>query len=373
MHHDQNIRINKKYKILIPILLIIIIITIFFIFQQDYSKTYNINDYEIIEKYNSKTKRYSFLIVKYNETYELNFTHDYLFTKNLITNIEEKTNDKEKCILPTLQKELSTTPLCKNDTENIDYTLTDIEYDNFPKTKEQQEKNIEDIKIYTNLNHNYLLWKYNNLLYIDQDKNETIKLFNNDYYNIDLATKINNYFFIPDYDSGYEFQTVYLINIQTLKPELWKLNYELSTNSTILGTYQNNIYILDKKDKIEYELDIQKRTMKIVGNENKDGIIYENDKIKKVSILKIINDDIKFTNHYDQNYILENNKIYLQTQNTKTLITNQYIDKIIAQNDTYIYYLVKDNLYYYDIFQKETKVLQYFEWNFNNNNNIFIY
>ena len=66
--------------------------------------------------------------------------------------------------------------------------------------------------------------------------------------------------------------------------ETWQLNYDISFESYILGTVDNYIYIVDKKNKTEYRLDIKTREMKVVGNDTNGGITYNNSKYEDISM-----------------------------------------------------------------------------------------
>lgn len=354
------------------IILLLIMLIVFFQIPKNYNKKYKIDNYEIQESFNSKSKRYNITLVKDDKIFDYNFTNKYI-GKKIIKNIEEITSDNTYCIKISLKKNDDVIK-CINDLGNIDYHLvSDIDFSNYKKNIDNLNKQIDNITLYNLVNKSYLIWNYNSFKYIYNDEVTNFNLFNSDYYNISLATKINDYLVIPNYDSLYNFKELILINLKNKSKDTWKLNYDVSFESYVLGTYKDSIYLVDKKNKVEYELNIKKREMNIIGTEERDGKILIDNKFEKISMYKLVNNILSFENNYDQEFIIDNNNLYLKTNNTKELISNKNISKIIYQNNDYVYYLVSDTLYYYDYSLGEVRVMKNFEWNFNSNNIIFIY
>ena len=56
----------------------------------------------------------------------------------------------------------------------------------------------------------------------------------------------------------------------------------------------------------------------------------------------------------------------------KTLVSKD-VDKLLVTNNNYAYYLRDDNIYGYKISTGEKLIMSNFEWNFNNDNILFIY
>ena len=329
---------------------------------------YKINDYSIKEIFNNKDKRYNLSITKDDVVYEYNFDSKNN-GKKIIDSIDDTSNDNYSCIIVSI-KDNYKLPICNA----IDYRLVSgIDFSEFKKEYNEDPKTVDKTYVYNTLGKTYLVWNYNNFSYISDKETSNIDLFKSDYYNINISTTINDYLVLANYDSLYNFKELILINMKNKSKETWELNYELSFESYVLGTIDNYIYIVDKKNKIEYRLDIKKREIKIVGTDSKGGITYNSGNYDDVSMYKLINNEAEFEYGYDQKYVIENDKLYLKTKNTKTLLSNNKISKLIYQNNNYVYYLVDDTLYYYSVLEGEVKIMKNFEWNFNNNNVIFIY
>ena len=166
----------------------------------------------------------------------------------------------------------------------------------YPKIVEEK---YENYKIH-NQNEKILIWSYKGFNYLNKDKVEFIKIFNKDIYEIPLATKINNYIVIPDYEQEHYFNKLYILNLDTLEVDKWNLKYEISFDSYIQGINDKSIYLIDKKSKKQYELVPHKKKMRIIAKQNGQATKYEKGKISKVSINKLITKEQTF--NYEKNY-----------------------------------------------------------------------
>ena len=130
---------------------------------------------------------------------------------------------------------------------------------------------------------------------------------------------------------------------------------------------------MDKKTKIEWEVDPKKQRMRKVGTETKEGKIYQNGDWEKVNVTKIINDNSKFITEEIYHYEIEDGLYvsYLNQPNKKK-ISNNKVKEIVAIVEDTVYYIVGHSLYSYSEATGENEILSYFEWNFNYKNMIFI-
>lgn len=371
-------KIRKEIKILFFIILLSIILLIFLlnIFKtKSYSVEYDLDGFEISENYDSKQEIYYYELKKDNIKYNFVYESKYIKNDKLIKNIKEYKKEEYTCY--KVQSDyISTNLICKENDEIIDYRLLPEsikEEFNIDSLSKEYEKELENYKLYTD-NNSLFIWSYKGYNYINEDTNKYIKIFDKDIYSIPLATKINNYIIIPDYEQKYNFNKVYIINTDNLELDEWELDEEISFDSYILGYNDRSLFLMDKKNEKEYELVPHKKKMRIVAKGNKKGIIYENGEEKKYSLSKIINDEMKFTYYNPYNYELIDNTLYLKylDSDIKTKISNNKVDKIININKDEIYYLSKDKLYKYNLDKGEILQIEYSEWEFNNDNSIII-
>lgn len=375
---------KKKYRLkksaitilVIFIFLIALLIILSLFNSKSYSVEYNIFEYDISENYDKDKELYYFEITKDKLTYSFIYEKEYLKEKKIIKDIKEYSEDDYTCI--TIDGSLiKSYPLCNYKSEIIDYHLVPdklkeriSEYIKTPASIEKQEQHYE---IY-NTEDELLVWSYTGFNHIKDGNSNLIELFKNDIYEIPLSTKIQNYLFIPDYEQKYNFNKAYVIDLETLKVEEWKLKYEISFDSYILGTNDKSIYLIDKKNKIEYELVPSKQKMRILAKNNNQGILYNKGNIQKELITKLVTKEYAFTYDKNYNYTLDNKTIYLNYLDSpiKTKISNQEITEIVYSSNDNVFYLVEDTLYRYNLKYGETKIMKYSEWTINYKNLIFI-
>lgn len=375
---------KKKYRLkksaitvlVIFIFLIALIILLSLFNTKSYSVEYSIFDYDISENYDKDKKLYYFEVTKDDITYPFIYESEYQKERKIIKDIKEYKEEDYTCLRidGSLVKSY---PLCSYKEQIIDYHLVPdtikekiSEYIKTPSSIEKQEGHYE---IY-NTEDELLIWSYKGFNYIKNGKSKMINIFKDDIYEIPLATKINNYLFVPDYEQKYSFDKAYIIDLETLKVEKWKLKYEISFDSYILGTNDRSIYLIDKKNKLEYELVPEKQKMRIIAKQSSQGTLYKNGSIYKESMSKLVTKEYSFTYLRPYNYTLINKKIYLNylDSTTKIKISNQDITDIVYISNDNVYYLIEDTLYRYNLKYGETKIIKYSEWNINYKNLIFI-
>lgn len=375
---------KKKYKLkkgriacLIFFIIFIISSILFFVNKtKSYTIAYDIKDYKINESYDKDNEVYYYEIEKNDIKYNFIVEQKYLKERKLISSIKEKVFEDYKCYL-IKSDYFETNPLCSKNDTIIDYHLIPSEFKENIKTKNYTKTlNIEEenYQIET-LKDDILIWNYKGFNYITDNKIENIKLFDKDIYNISLATLINDYLFIPNYEQDYNFNEAYVINLKKLSVQKWTLDYEISYESYIAGVNENSIFLIDKKNKLEYELVPHREKMRIVGTSTKKGYIYTNGKQIKKSLLTLSNEEQTFTYQNNYKFYLKDNILYLSylDNKIKTKISNNEVKEIVYINNDCIYYIADDSLYFYDLEYGETKLITYSEWNFNYNNMIFIY
>lgn len=353
------------------IIVILILFLNFFLnmIPNSYKKVYKTNKYKVTEEYNKKNKVYNFTIVNGSDSFKMTIKKKYITKKRLITKIKKIKINNGYCLVPT-GKKLDFYPVC---IQNGTYKSYHLIYELKGKISKSYYKEVKTIdKSYDALDVNYLnkkkylIWNYRYFYYLDNKKVEKIHLFDSDYYQIDLATQINKYLFVPNYDEGFSFNKAYVINMDNGDLEDWDLNIDISLESRILGVYKKSIYLLDEKNEVLYEIVPHKMKIRKV-----EGKILEGNKFKKYSIKDIINNNLSFNYNGDYNYTIKNNMLYLE--NSNTLLSNNHVSKIIHKDNDTVYYLVGDNLYMFNPLYGNVLLINNFEWSFNNNNMIFIY
>lgn len=360
---NKSMQALKQKSKLIALLCIVIIFVLYFILKStNYSVDYEINGVKVIENYLKKEKYYKFELKYDDYTFEVMSFHKYIPKRKLINKIKIKENSEGVC-LNLYSKKLDLYNICANDHGNYTPFIND-------NVKFKTNEEVENIKI-SNLNEkNYFLWNYKEFVFLNNKGSKLIKLFDKDIYKFSLIYQTDNYLLLPDYDSEFKFDKMYLISKKNGKVKEINLRYELYFDSYFLGNYKDKVYLFDKKNEQEYYIDIKKKDIY-----QTDFKIYENNNWQKVSIQKLKNKKLSFSDNNIFIYKLENDKLYGQIKESKNqfLVTNTKVTKIVKIDNLDVYYLVKDTLYYFNPEVGNVPLLKYSEWEFNNDNMIFIF
>lgn len=372
----------KKLKLRKSIIFLIVILLLFSFWllkrnsASSYSLEYKIESYDISENYDKEKKSYYFEIKENNLKYNFIKETKYIKKKKLIKSIRKIEENDTSCLL--VESNLNIYPICRNKEEQIHYHLVNNslkeELKDYFKEKEAEESDYKQYLLY-NQEDKIIVWNYKGFIYFEEGNIEEFPVFNKDIYDIPLATRINEYILIPDYEQDYSFNKIYRINLKKKKIDSWTLKENISFDSYIVGTNNKSIFLVDNKNKIEYELAPHKKKIRIVGSEKKNGIIFKEGKEESISITKLTREKVEFLYKNNYTFTLNNKKLYLSYMDAsiKERISDKEVDKIIKVENEVVYYLVKDTLYKFNKEYGETKVIKYADWEFHHDNLIFFY
>lgn len=353
----------KKLVLTISSLVIIFALFLFFYFRpHNYDLEYTVNDVKVKEIYNNDKKYYQF-ILNYNDMkYSIISKDKYSNKRNLITDIKVSEEDEITCLRPE-SNIVSLYSVCSKDRELISFNYND----NIVKEKQDE---YENIKIYDLETKKYLIWNYKDFILLSNDKKDKIKLFDKDVYNINLVTTYNNYLIIPDYNSSYSFDKLYLIDVNKNKTNEIKLRYSVYFDSYFLGSKKNLIYLYDKKEEQEYYINIKKE--KIYKTSNK---VLVNNEWEKVSSYKLKEEKVSFTEDNVYNYKVINNKLYsyILDEEYLTKVSDMDIKTVVKTNGYDVYFICDNTLYKYNPYDGIKALLSNSEWDFNYTNMVFIF
>ena len=369
---QKTIKFKRRFYLLCLVLLIVILGLYNFFKVKNYTVFYYVDEVKVEESYNKNQKSYLYKFNYDNQDFVWAFKKDYNWQKRMVKQINVLQNEEETCLL-IQSNQLKFYPLCQKNGEQISYLLaSDRMKQNFNVEKiafNEEENKVNDITVYNYFYHHFYIWNYRGFDYLSEDKEKKIELFDEDIYDPKLIVQTDNYILIPDYSFDYYFSKVFLINDTNEKVITWDLKKQIYFDSKILGIIDDEIYLLDNHENIEWKVNLKKRKVEKIGTKNKDGLFLENDWLK-LSLNKIAQKN-QFEGLNAINFISENGlkaKIY-----DKTIILKNEDVKIIGFKNDKVYYLIKDILYEYNLNFGEIKLLSKFEWNFNNQNMIYIF
>ncbi len=367
----------------------IICICIFLILLVVINK-YCTSSYEIkyeVNNFNVSTTFYNnrfYFEIQNGKTFNFDIYGERRFGKKLIDSIKVFKSNGYYCVYPIIEN-TSTYPLCYKDEESFDYHLVDdIKFKDFYKFHELENKIIyeqdNNFAFYNNLDDiTYIaLWKYNGFYLMNGEKLDNIGLLEKDQYDNILCTLINNYLLLPNYNREHIFSDFFLINLKNGHKDNIKSKYDIDYDSYIAGTFKNNAYLFDNKNLSLYEININKKEVKLIGNENKGYVKLQMNKFVKSNKNEYIKDKITYFNKEksNYNYYIENDGIYRELKENKiikTLIFKGTNIEILYEFKNKLYFIADESLYEYNPIEGVKIIFYYFELNFNKNNLVFIY
>ena len=360
---------------------------------QGHEISYKIDEITINEKLsiNQKNEIDNYLITLKDNDFNIqlqildNFNKDTKIVKKVYV---EKINN-QICLLPIFKNnKIITDIMCIND--NIITNYNNLkgsihELDNFAS---RMTEHGYDFKQYENNLKNYdsdrtvILYRdniikdhfiglndYRGVMIINNkdQKLNSINLFTKDIYDVSLAIGLNNKYIIFDYNSKYQFNKIYIVDLVNNKKKELKTNYKISNDSKIIGSYKDSIYVIDYDDKVEYEINLKKETVKEIGRE-----VQKTSKYDKIDLIG----GQKSGYYYYYQKTIDGYKVYranvLAPEQKLYITTLDDLDHIQYSNK-FIYYLKDNQINYYSDATGIRTLLENSEFEFNKSLNYHLY
>ena len=388
-------------NLLIFLLVFIGLKQVIFMFDKGHNINYNIGNFNIKEIYTSNDNNYYFKIKSDKLSINFQIKENYNKSEKIIKKLHYKKIDDYKCLFPLFKENRQLTDImCLKD--NIIYyanTLNNKNIQNYFKKKGYKNKYKDKAKqisitntqsIYKeNITKNtYIAIETYKGLKLFNGKETEVKIFENDVYKKPISIFTDKYYLVADYNSEYTFNKMHLVNIINGEKITIRSYDDISFDSYIMGEVDGKIYMFDKENNKQYEIDLEEKMINHIGNKN--NIKYYNGKWTTIT-LNEAKSEKKFTsfkeiegyekvdkvNNYYYFYKKDNNtyKIYRADKNNKKLKTYLF-DTTDITNITYI----NDNIYYKNqntliLYSKNTskKLITEKEIEFNNDISFGIY
>ena len=318
---------KKVKKIILIFLTIIILHNVYKMFIKEYNITYKVDKYTIKEHFYQVKKHYYDLIITNNkENYTYTIEKKLNKKKKIIKKIKKYSKNNINCIIPIYIKETKLNIYCTKDNNqvSIDYLLKTNNKDfnwikektkkysiSYPKVNNTKVK-YKKLNVYSkNIKEDdiYFIWNYKGLYVLENNKNQYYNFLSHDLYDNIVATTVNNYYVLLENTSVNGIDKVYYYDIKKRKVKNFKLKKRISKDSYINGVEKDLIYITDKKEKKEYTLNIKKKRIQEIDENQTEYIIYINGKKQILS-----KSDFFMKNHYFDNNIITDDKITINNE-----------------------------------------------------------
>ena len=395
---------KNKFILLIIILIILIIICKSILTFDNINYKIDVNGTKIKIKEEVNLDNYYIEIKTDNNTYPFRIYVDFNNKRKIIKDIYLYKDKKIECILPIINDNIYTDMMCYKDNIIYDYYTLVGENDSLDKyvnsIKEynaNEFKNIENntttigtVKYneFDNVKNIVAITTYNGMIINDEE----IRLFDKDIYSNELSVFIDNYYIVADYEKKYTFNNFYIVDLNTKKVNILESKEDISYDSYIQGIVGDKIYLYDKDNENQYEIDIKNNKIDIISNNNYIKY-YSNKKWEKVNKVKANKElyfnyetlDNIFTSYdyvkevEDYYYLFKKDGISYKLHRVDK--NNVDIDKYILDvpttnlyfNNNYLYYVYKDKLYYYSDSTGLKILLENSELKFNDTIKYYIY
>lgn len=369
-------------KKIITFSLLLLFLTLLLEFGINYFKTshhveYDISGYMVEEDYIKKSGKDYYLIKASKDGKEYIFNAQNEFNKNekIIKEIIPYDTDDISCATIIYTNNSSSTPLCYKDKILHSY----ISVENEPGMSEylkQLNKYAEDKitssdesyvfaynEIYKNnlyKNEDIIMYNYKNIIKINGERTMTFDFSNKDVFKNEYGTLVGKYYVIPKMRNSIEFSHYLIVDLEKETVEEIDLAREVSANISsqmyVNGIYNSNLYIFDKSNLVQYEINPGKGEIKVVGNKDKKGIVYKNGQEEEIGVYTLNNEKVKFTENYDAYKEIDYDQIFL-TSNGAVYVKDGVFYKVYnnyLKNPIYLFEaknvqdikVKEDNIYY---------------------------
>ena len=374
---------------------------------------------EIFKARQARDRDNYFLSINFNNTL---FTYQVFdnFDKGskIIQDIKYYSSDKQSCILPIFKDNRILFDVMCYDGEQFIYYNNIINPNESLKTFVSNlasynyvEKNWVDsnkvlkissnITVYNNLikNHYIGVSNYKGVFSINKSSGiKNIGVFNKDIYQQVISGYVNDSYIIADYTGINSFNEFEIVNIKSGAISKIKSPNPISYNSYVLGSVDDSMYIYDRDNRLEYEINTKKQMISIVGKKDKTIKFYSNGNWVDMNVDSFV-DNMVFDSAYESSY---QNKIYIravkigeesgylylikkveneyavyrtniQDKEKLTYLFNTTDYQKLIFLDDYVYYLYNNDLKYYSDKTGNRKVLTNSEIEFNKTIKFSIY
>lgn len=398
--------------ILIIVLGLIVYQFLFTMIKNKHYITYSIeNDklFTIEEKY-TKNEKDDYYIIKVsvdNSNYIFKINNLFNKQKKIVENIETFEQDGYYCVgLDLIGKDNYSYPECFKDQVTYSYNsiknivdfgdylnkIKDIDKKRYSKESiKNNELGLIVSKDYIDENEIIMVYAYKQVNLFYSNFSRTFSFSSMDNYKNTFGQLTGNYYLIPKITSLPTFETYVRYDvIDGIKKEI-TMPVAISKQSYINGVNDNKLYIFDKSNKRQFEIDPVKNQVNIIGTINQEGFTFVNGEKVPISVYDLEKDEVLFEDKkdneitFDGKYIASNNiysifekdnnfyKIYKDYPDVSVLLFNEENTKEVKLRGDNIYYIKENGIYKYNTYGVfELIVRNEFIFNYDNIYDVYI-
>lgn len=397
---------KNNYKLLILVLVLIFLLVLFnkIISFNDISYSLSVDNNKFKIKETRDDGNYYIEIDSGKYIYPIRIYNDLNNQKKIIKGILFYRENNLECILPVIDDKIYTDFMCYKDSilynyhnirgtyDSLDNYVSSIKLYNTEKYQDTPSKSMSigniEYNFFDNFKNTIAITTYKGLVI----NGEELNIFKNDIYNNKISVFVDKYYLVADYESEYSFSYFYLINL--LNKEVVKLANEenISYDSYIQGIVDGKVYLYDKDNEAQYEINVYDRKINLVSSNNYVNYYSKGKwtKINKAKANKVLYFDYSSldNNFTDYDYVKDIGNYYylfkkdgisykLYRVDKNNLQVYKYLIEVPTTNiefkEDFLYYVYKNKLYYYSDNLGFKTILQDLELEFNDTIKYYIY
>lgn len=348
--------------------------TVITFFKSNHTIEYEINGFNIEEEYkkNSSEEYYIFKVSNGENEFVFDAHNDFNKQKEVVKDISIYDDDNLYCVSLLFKYDnTSSGPLCVD--ENGLYVMNPTkETDGFKeyisklpnankteysdKSEIKTQKDITVYRDYLSKNEVLMIYDYQSVYFFEKENLHAASYTNAYKTPNNLGRIVGKYYLIPRLISIPTFNTFVKYNLETgVKSEL-NMVYKIAKNSYINGVYNDKLYIFDKDELKQYEIDPYTDEVKVVGDKDNEAFAYINGEKTKVPVEQMKDSEIKFSEKtsdyenidYDSIYPEKKYSIYVKDG----IFYKAYVKypnikiKLFEEKDANNIKVYNDNIYY---------------------------
>ena len=361
----------------------------------------------IIEKYQKdKDDSYYLELNSDNYTFIYNASNKFNKQKEIVDKIEIYEKDGMLCVYPVLINNVTLDIQCINNqiysyeaiknNSSVNEFVLKLKESGYKSLSWEAESNNETkfstFKVYYDnlLNEDIItVWNYKGIDIISKKASSTKIIYSYDKYENNHGSIVGKYYVVPVYDSNkvFDFSKLNIIELESKDLKTFDLDITLNQDSYINGVVGNKLYYFDPDNLLQYEVDVNKKKIRIIGDRNINAQFYNGDwetiniydfvgKVKKFELkvdekVKSYNPTSVYQSSSNYYYITSDGSFYKLNKNNLDkpilLWKKSGLKEIKVINDT-IYFIIGDTLYYYQDNTGIRKIITNNEWNYNYTN-----
>ena len=233
--------------------------------------------------------------------------------KQIIQDIESFEVENLTCIYPISlknkqgeiicregDKEFTSTYLLKKNDERIKTMIEKLEkkgYQNASWQEDESTKEVDKITYYPqniDAKEAFYFWDYRGIQIIKKDGVISKELFKIDKYENDQSILVGDTLVVIDSDQSYDFDKIYFISLFSSNVKEMKLKEKISQDSYFVGSVGHFAYLIDRKNIKQYEINLKKKQIKVIGNKQSNAKYYNGKDWETRNIYDFVKEDLFF-------------------------------------------------------------------------------